>query len=171
MTKIRLEGALSGAADIALEHLRGHIYSHPGIRVMAVVELMHTERTEPAPGEDKEPSVKLGVKFLETAHGDEQDELLRTAMAFLKLQRTAYGTFDEELQAMKLSDSTMDDLADHLAWRETARLRAALALVADQLQRLTVGTFSDKKRVDQMRKLGKAAEDALNGFDYEVKAS
>lgn len=163
MTKIKLESSLSGAADIALEHLRAHIYSRPGMRVMAVVELMHTERTEPAPGEDKEPSVKLGVKFLEVARGEQQDEQLRKVLAILKLQRTAEGTFDEQLQALELKQSTLEDCADNMAWLETARLRAALAMLADQVGRLAGITLDQRKQKDALRRLAKVAEDALAG--------
>lgn len=163
MTKLKIDGALSGAAEISLEDLRGEIYRRPGMRLMAIVELMHTERTEPAPGEDKAPSVKLGIKFIEVARG-QQDERLRKAMAFLKLQRTATGTIDEELGSLNLSKSTVDQCAEDLAWEETARLRAALALVADQAGRLATGQFTDRGRVAQLKKLTKVANDLLHGF-------
>lgn len=150
--KLKLASAMSTSAVEAVEDLVHAIYSKPGMRVLALVELAHTERNQPAPDEDKEASVTVGIKQLEVARGD-QSEILRKAMRALYVQRTARGTLDEQLDELKLSQSTLDGVGDDLALRETARLRAAMKLHADTLQRLRVGSFTEKDLRKQLDKL------------------
>jgi hypothetical protein len=163
VTQIKIEGTLSNSADMALDELRNKLYGKPGMRLMVIAELATTERTEPAPDETgKKQVVKLGIKHLEAAHTAETDELLRGAIAALKLSRTAQGTFDEESDAFQLNKDTLAAVGDNLAYRELARLRAAMEWQADRLYRLYTGTFTDKKRVDEIRKLHKIVKAELD---------
>jgi len=150
--KLKLASAMSSNAIEAVEDLIHPIYSKPGMRVMAVVELAHVERNQPAPDEDKEASVTVGIKHLEVARG-EQAETLRKAHRALYVQRTARGTLDEQLDELKLSQDTLNGVGDDLALRETARLRAAMQLHADTLQRLRIGSFTEKDIRKQLDKL------------------
>lgn len=158
--KLKLASTMSANAIEAVEDLVQPIYSKPGMRVLAVVELAHTERTQPAPEEDKEASVTIGVKHLEIARGD-QAEPLRKAMRALYVQRTARGTLDEQLDEIKLSQDTLDGVGDDLALAETARLRAAMKLHADTLQRLRIGSFTEKDLRKQLDKLYNLVTTAL----------
>lgn len=150
--KLKLASAMAANALEAVEDLIQPIYGRPGMRMLAVVELAHVERTQPAPDEDKEASVTVGVKHLEVARGD-QAEALRKAMRALYVQRTARGTLDEQLDELQLSKDTLEGVGDDLALAETARLRAAMKLHADTLQRLRIGSFSDKDLRKQLDKL------------------
>lgn len=150
--KLKLASAMSANAAESVEDLIQPIYSKPGMRMLAVVELAHVERTQPAPEEDKEASVTVGIKHLEIARG-EQTEPLRKAMRALYVQRTARGTLDEQLDELQLSKDTLEGVGDDLALAETARLRAAMKLHADTLQRLRIGSFTDKDLRKQLDKL------------------
>lgn len=124
MTVAKLEGKTAAAAAAGLEPYISTLYANPGKRVIGVVELRHAERTQPAPDEDKEPSVKLRITHLELAR-PEQEEALRQAQRALFLHRTASGTLDEEGE-LALSDQALRLVADHLHALEAARLRAAV---------------------------------------------
>lgn len=150
--KLKLASAMAANALEAVEDLIQPIYGRPGMRMLAVVELAHVERTQPAPDEDKEASVTVGVKHLEVARGD-QAEALRKAMRALYVQRTARGTLDEQLDELQLSKDTLTGVGDDLALKETARLRAAMQLHADTLQRLRIGSFTEKDLRKQLDKL------------------
>lgn len=134
MTKIRLESSVSTSASLALEQLASKLYASPGIRIVGVVELRHTERLQPAPETDKEPAVKMQVSALEIAR-DEQEDALRRAMRALYMHRTATGTIDED-GAVELSESTLRLAAGELHALEAARLRAALSHWADYAHRV-----------------------------------
>lgn len=165
--KVKLETSFAPPAEAAVDDLRSMLYANPGVRIVVVAELAHTERTQPAPDEEKTGTVKLGVKYMEVARGADQEEHLRRAMHALKVQRTAYGTFDAELGELQLSESTLEACADRLVLSEVARLRAALEFEVDRLDRLTSGTFSEREMRTELRKVLKAARDALKGFAGE----
>lgn len=152
MIAIKLNSSLAKAAFVSLERYAAKLYGRPGMRLVGVVELRHIERTQPAPDEDKEASVTVGVKHLEVARGD-QAEALRKAMRALYVQRTARGTLEEQLDELQLSKDTLTGVGDDLALKETARLRAAMQLHADTLQRLRIGSFTEKDLRKQLDKL------------------
>lgn len=124
MTAAKIESKLASAAASGLEPYVQPLYASPGKRVIGVVELRHTERTEVAADEDKEQSVKLRINHLEIAR-PEQEETLRQAMRALYLHRTASGTLTEEGE-LELSDQALRLTADKLHALEAARLRAAV---------------------------------------------
>ncbi|MCW2897879.1 MAG: hypothetical protein JWO67_144 [Streptosporangiaceae bacterium] len=134
MTKIRLDSGVSTSASLALEPLASKLYASPGIRIVGVVELRHTERLQPAPETDKEPVVKLQVSALELARDDQEDSL-RRAMRALFMHRTARGTIDEDGQ-VELSERTLELAAGELHSLEAARLHTALSHWADYAHRV-----------------------------------
>lgn len=125
MTAVRLDSKLATNAQLGLEPFVPALYAQPGKRVVGVIEVAHVERTEVAPGEDKEPSVKLQVKHLEIANEDQTD-VIHEAMRALYLQRTASGTFTEDGD-IELSGRTLQLTAGRLADVEVARLRVGLS--------------------------------------------
>lgn len=137
MTQMKFVARVSASAQEALEpHVRP-MYDQPGSRRMAIIEFATIERTEPAPGSETEPSVKVRIMGLEVPN-KEQEGAIREAQRFLHLQRTARGTLDDDGQ-LELSDSTLRLTGGMLAYLETARLRAGLAHWRDYAQRLVHG--------------------------------
>lgn len=124
MTTIKLDSKPATAAGDALAPHATRLYANPGVRILGVVELAHVERTEPAPDEDREPSVKLRISHLEIANS-EQEDALRTAQRALYLNRTAQGTLGEDGD-IELSKHTLSLTAGILASVEASRLRVAL---------------------------------------------
>jgi hypothetical protein len=133
MTAIKLDGKPSANASLALERFAQKLYSRPGMNVVGVVELRHVERTQPAPDEDKEPSVKLRVTHLELA-APEQEDAIRQAMEALYLHRSAQGTIDEAGD-INLSERTIKHTGGLLHALEAARMRVAVRHWADQARR------------------------------------
>lgn len=124
MTEVKLEGKVGGQAGAALEPHARSLYDRPGVRMVAVIELAHTERTQPAPDSEKQASVKLRITGMEIP-AKEQEGVIREAMRALYLQRTANGTLDESGE-LELSKETIRLTAGMLTELETARLRAGL---------------------------------------------
>lgn len=134
MTTVKLDAKLAANAQAGIEPLIAALYSRPGVRIVGVIELAHVERTQPAPDEDKEASVKMQVKHLEIAR-DGQEDLLREALRALYLHRTATGTVTED-HDVELAERTLQLTADHLHAEEAARLRVAVLHWADYAQRI-----------------------------------
>lgn len=134
---MKFDAKVSASAQEALESHVRPVYDQPGARRLFIGEFAHIERTEPAPGTEKEPSVKVRIMYLELPNR-EQEDAVREALRFLHLQRTARGTFDDDGQ-LELSDSTLRLTGGQLAWIETARLRAGLAHWREYAQRLMHG--------------------------------
>ncbi len=134
MTIVKLASKASAhAADAIGRHAIG-LYASPGKRIVGVVELAHVERTQPAPDEDKEPSVTLRIAHLEIAEAD-QENVLREAMQALYLARTSAGTLDED-GTITLSERTLEMCGDRLLDLEAARLNAACRHWADYARRV-----------------------------------
>lgn len=161
MIKLKLDSKLQGTATISLQELASPIYHNPGTRMVGIVEIAHTERTEPAQGEDKDPAVVVAIKAIEMARGD-QDEYLRQAMAALHRHRTSTGTLDEELNP-QLSQSTIERLQGldaRLEAAEAARLRVVVEQTADYISRVRMGKLTvnqAKDELDTVRKMLSAA--------------
>jgi hypothetical protein len=120
VTKIKLDSAMANAAQDALTPHVARLYSSLGTRIVVVA----VERTQPAADEDKEAAVKLAIKHLEVANGD-QEEAVRQALRALHTQRTAYGTITEQ-QDIELSERTLAQCAGELNLIEAARLHVAI---------------------------------------------
>lgn len=123
MTVIKLNGAPSTGARLALEPLAASLYANRSMRIMGVIELAHDERTEPGPDSSKEQVVKLRITQLEIAAG-EQEEVLREAQRALYLHRTAGGTVTDQFE-VELSDRTLELTVGRLHAVEAARMRTA----------------------------------------------
>ncbi|MER5909535.1 hypothetical protein ABT124_03265 [Streptomyces sp. NPDC001982] len=134
MTQLKFDAKVSASAQEALESHVRPMYDSPGSRRMAIIEFAAIERTEPAPGTEKEPSVRVRIVGLELPN-KEQEPAVREAQRFLHLQRSARGTFDDDGQ-LELSDSTLRLTGGMLAYLETARLRAGLQHWQEYAQRL-----------------------------------
>jgi hypothetical protein len=125
VTTVKLDSKLGGGPAAAIEPHIPALYGKPGCRVMVIAELAHTERTQPAPDSDGEPSVKMRISSMEIA-SKEQEGAVREALRALYSQRTAYGTIDEYGQVV-LTETTLKHTGGLLTEIETARLRAGLA--------------------------------------------
>ncbi|WP_213452865.1 hypothetical protein [Rhizomonospora bruguierae] len=133
MTVIKLDTKPATNAALALERHAQRLYARPGVRIVGVCELAHVERTQPAPDEDKEPTVKLRVVHLEVAN-PEQEDSLRQAMEALYLHRSAQGTLGEDGD-IELSERTIKLTSGLLHAVEAARRRTAVAHWASYARR------------------------------------
>lgn len=124
MTQLKFDAKVSASAQEALEpHIRA-VYDVPASRRLFIGEFAAIERTEPAPGTEKEASVKVRIVSLELPN-EGQEGYVREALRFLHLQRTARGTLDDD-GLVELDESTLRLTGGQLAYLETARLRAGL---------------------------------------------
>ena len=124
MTTLKLSSKPSTAAMQALEpHIR-RLYARSGVRVMAVCELAHVERTEPAADSDKDASVTMRIAHLEIPAPD-QEESIREVLRSLYLQRTSTGTLDE-LGNLELSKQTIEHAGGIVGHIAVARMTAGI---------------------------------------------
>ncbi|HEY0641261.1 MAG TPA: hypothetical protein VGD67_26835 [Pseudonocardiaceae bacterium] len=134
MTALKIVGKPTRSARDGIEPFVAALYATPGRRLVGVIELEHIERTEPAPGADREPAVTVRMSALEVA-GPEAEDHLREAQRALYLQRTARGTLDEHGD-IELTQTTLERCAGQLHATEVARLRAAVQLGRTQIRRV-----------------------------------
>ena len=125
MPDIKIEGKVGGQAAAALEPHAKSLYDRPGVRVLAVVELAHSLRTQPAPDSEKNASVSLRISAMELPT-KEQAETVREVMQALYLQRTAAGKLTEQGD-VQLSENTMELASRLLSDQELSRLRVGMA--------------------------------------------
>lgn len=124
MTALKIDGKPTSSARAGIEGYIPALYASPGKRVVGVIELEHVERTEPAPGADREPSVKVRMSALEIANPEQEDQV-RAALRALYLHRTAAGKLTEDGE-VELSEQTLERCAGLLHAIEAARLRAVV---------------------------------------------
>ncbi|MFD1656937.1 hypothetical protein ACFSL4_01480 [Streptomyces caeni] len=139
MPTLKFEPKVSASAQEALEPYVRPLYDRPGLRLMFIGELTTTERTEPSPGSEKTPAVKVRITSLEIPNQD-QEGFVREAQRALFLQRTARGTLDDATGQLELSPDTLRLVAGQLHAMEVARLRAALEHWAGYARRATHAT-------------------------------
>lgn len=130
MTAVKIAGKPTAAASGSIELQGDWLWNHPGGRVLGVVELRHTERSEPAPDVEKDRTVTLSISMLELASG-EQEETLRQAARALYLLRTATGTLDPEGE-VEWSDENLRTTVRDLGVTEALRLRMGIRAWADR---------------------------------------
>lgn len=80
----------------ALEPFSEEMFKQRRGRWMAVVELTHTERNEPGPDEDKQPSVKVRVTTIEVAADEITAGRLRNVQREMHERRTSGGTLFQQ---------------------------------------------------------------------------
>lgn len=130
MTAVKIAGKPYAAAQTSLEAQADWLYNHPGGRVIGIIELAHTERSEPAPDVDKDRTVTLGITMLELATA-EQEETLRQAFRAMYIVRTATGTLDPDGE-VEMSDRTLSSVKNELILSEASRLRAGVRAWAER---------------------------------------
>ncbi|MER6892007.1 hypothetical protein [Streptomyces halstedii] len=135
MTDVKIEGKVGGSAAAALEPHARPLYDRPGVRLLAIVELAHVERVQPAPDSDKSASVKLRISGMEIPSRD-QEGAIREAMRALYVQRTAMGTIEEDGEIV-LTEATLKRTAGLLVEIELAKLRAGLRHWEQYARRVT----------------------------------
>jgi hypothetical protein len=135
MPDLKIKGQVTTRVREALAPHVQAIFDNPGKHLMCIVELKHAERTEPAPGEEKSPSVVVKIVGLEVANAD-QDEVIRQIQSALYLHRTARGTLDEATGVVDLSPRTLELTVGNLDATEVARLRTGVLHWQDTARRL-----------------------------------
>jgi hypothetical protein len=157
---LKLDSKLAGSAVVSLQELASHLYANQGKRIVGIVELAHIERTEPAANEGKDPVVKVAIKAIEMARGDQEDAL-REAMAVLHRHRTATGTIDEELNP-QLSTRTVDATLGNLDAIESARLRVAIEQWGEYIDRVMRGKLSLNQAREELQTVRKGLAAAIH---------
>ncbi|MEV6791314.1 hypothetical protein AB0M87_04780 [Streptomyces sp. NPDC051320] len=162
MTNLRFDAKVSASALDALESHVRPVYDQPGARRLFIGEFAAIERTEPAPGTEKEPSVRVRIVGLELPNAD-QEGLVRDAQRYLFLQRTAHGTLDDDGQ-LELDDTTLRLTGGQLAYIETARLRAALGHWATYARRVVhTSNMTDSEVRHELQLVADGLTVALDG--------
>jgi hypothetical protein len=134
-------------ASNAIEALAAHVpglYANPGKRVVAIVELAHVERCQPAPDEDKEASVTLGIKHMEVAN-TEQEDTVREALRALYTE-------------IELSEDTLRACRGELTAIEAARLHVAVQKWSDFASSIL---HNDKLSASDLRREIRTLSDGL----------
>lgn len=124
MTKLAVKGLATAAGAALQPHVEGW-YRRSGCRAVAVVELQHVERMEPAREAEKERAVTMRIAACEVPVDPENEDVLREVMRSLYLLRTAAGTLDEEGQ-LQLSKQTLRLASQVIGGQAMARLSAGL---------------------------------------------
>src|ERR1700740_1186470 len=138
MTTLKFTGKPTASAMAALEPHIGRLYNTPGASCMAIIEMRHVERLQPAPGSDKAASVGMKLVGCEIPTR-EQEGVVREAQRALYLQRTARGTLDEDGQ-LTLDASTLALVPGLLNSLECARLRAGLDHWVGYVRKVVAGS-------------------------------
>lgn len=168
MIKLKLVSALSGNATVSLFDLATVLYQNPGTRVVGVVELGQVGNEVPAPGEDSDPTVKVQIKAVEIAKG-EQAEHIRQAMAALHRHRTATGTLDEEMFP-KLSDRAIEDLAGNLEAAETMRLRVVVEQWGEYIDTVMRGKLTATQLREELRTVRKGLAAGISWTSESIRS-
>jgi hypothetical protein len=162
VTQLKFDAKVSASAQEALEpHVRP-VYDVPASRRLFIGEFAAIERTMPAPGTEKEPSVKVRIVSLEVPN-EGQEGYVREALRFLHLQRTARGTLDDDGQ-LELDESTLRLTGGQLAYLETARLRAGLNHWASYARRvLHMPNITVTEAMHELKAIADGLAAALDG--------
>jgi hypothetical protein len=92
VTDIKFDSKVLTDVAEALEPFADDMFKQRAGRWMAIVEFGHTERTEPGPDEDKDPSVKVRIVGVEIAADDITGGRLRGLQREMYDRRTSGGT-------------------------------------------------------------------------------
>ncbi|MBB4935677.1 hypothetical protein F4561_006586 [Lipingzhangella halophila] len=151
--------------DPYLDTIAAKLRSGTVQRLPVVGELVPTELTEPAPGEEKAPSVKLRLATAEIPDGDEQTEQVREVQRAFWLLRTSAGTLTPEGD-IELAKHTANVAGDRVAMIGAARYRAALGHWATVARTATTANLSASEMWIEMERLADGLAAAL-GHDQD----
>jgi hypothetical protein len=93
--EIKLDGAAGLLEQSLTDEQRRGLFEHPGMSVVAIVELSSVTYTGHASSEDKAPQVKLRVTTAEAAQDDEQVRLVLEVARAMMRKRKMQDTLDE----------------------------------------------------------------------------
>lgn len=160
-------GLVGGDRTASIDLYAQRLYDNPGMAVMAVVELRHVDRVDPAEGvSTKDPRVNLRIEALEVAPAGSTEDTLRDVERALYLARTANGTLGSE-DEIAFAEQTLEYAAGLVGGHETARLRVVLDWVLTQVEKIC---DNDKHRdADRRRLLREALAKASAARDAGVQ--
>ncbi|WP_304455916.1 hypothetical protein [Nocardiopsis sp. YSL2] len=160
--KLKIDPKLGSAAEAALQPYVAKLYTTPGMRLMAVVELKQDDKNAPAPDSEAGLWVKARISSVEIAT-PEQEGTLREAQRALFLQRTAAGTLDEDGE-LQLDERTLELTAGMLHAVEAARLTAVLRHWAAYIRRVN---RTEQLTITEVRhELDAVAQGLTAGLDH-----
>jgi hypothetical protein len=132
--EVKLDSAAGLLEQSLTDEQRRGLFEHPGMRVIAIVELASVAYTGHAASEDKAPQVKLRITLAEAAQDDPQArsvlDVMRAMMRRRKMQNTldelGPGTHDAERAVAEAlaSHPTEEEYEHHQAQQEMRRGRA-----------------------------------------------
>jgi hypothetical protein len=113
-----------------------------------------------APDEDKEPTVKLGIKHLEVARGGRQEDAIRQALHALYTIRTASGTLDGDGE-VQLSERTIGDTGGQVFAVTATRMQVAAAQWAKYAHNAAAkGNLTVEQMRNELREVARGLESA-----------
>jgi len=95
LPEIRLDSAAAFVETALAASQRRDLFEHPGMTVVAIVELASRSYTGHAEGEDRSPRVKLRVMSCEVARCESETAALLEAQRAMWRGRRVDGTLDE----------------------------------------------------------------------------
>lgn len=93
--EVKLDSAAALLEASLTDEQRRGLFEHPGMRVIAIVELASVQYTGHADSEDKPAQVKLRIKLAEAAQDHEQAALVLEVMRAMMRRRKMNDTLDE----------------------------------------------------------------------------
>lgn len=95
VVEVKLDSAAGLLEQSLTEDQRRGLFEHPGMRVIAIVELASVTYTGHASDEDKPPQVKLRIKLAEAAQDHDQARLVLEVARAMMRKRKMRDTLDE----------------------------------------------------------------------------
>ncbi|MFE9624261.1 hypothetical protein [Streptomyces sp. NPDC006527] len=93
--EVKLDSAAGLLEQSLTDEQRRGLFEHPGMRVIAIVELASVTYTGHASSEDKAPQVKLRITTAEAAQDHEQARLVLEVARAMMRKRKMHDTLDE----------------------------------------------------------------------------
>lgn len=93
--EVKLDSAAGLLEQSLTDDQRRGLFEHPGMRVIAIVELASVTYTGHADSEDKPPQVKLRIKLAEAAQDHDQARLVLEVARAMMRKRKMQDTLDE----------------------------------------------------------------------------
>ena len=112
--EVKLDGAAGLLEQSLTDEQRRGLFEHPGMRVIAIVELASVTYTGHASSEDKPPQVKLRITLAEAARDDAQARSVLEVMRAMMRRRKMDATLDElGPGGTVVEDAVAEALASH----------------------------------------------------------